>query len=52
VEGVQEKAWAAVVPLVGKLKTFYEFSQKLGKNRSIKNIINKLLSSLLITLQT
>ncbi|XP_059201031.1 CYFIP-related Rac1 interactor B-like [Centropristis striata] len=29
VEGVQEKAWAAVVPLVGKLKTFYEFSQKL-----------------------
>lgn len=30
VEGVQEKAWAAVVPLVAKLKTFYEFSQKLG----------------------
>ncbi|MED6251876.1 hypothetical protein ATANTOWER_004013 [Ataeniobius toweri] len=29
VEGVQEKAWAAVVPLVAKLKTFYEFSQKL-----------------------
>ncbi|KAG7215305.1 hypothetical protein INR49_022633, partial [Caranx melampygus] len=29
VEGVQEKAWSAVVPLVAKLKTFYEFSQKL-----------------------
>ncbi|XP_061586933.1 CYFIP-related Rac1 interactor B-like [Cololabis saira] len=29
VDGVQEKAWAAVVPLVSKLKTFYEFSQKL-----------------------
>uniref|UniRef100_A0A3Q2PMW1 Family with sequence similarity 49 member Ba n=1 Tax=Fundulus heteroclitus TaxID=8078 RepID=A0A3Q2PMW1_FUNHE len=29
VEGVQDKAWAAVVPLVTKLKTFYEFSQKL-----------------------
>uniref|UniRef100_UPI003AB0C548 CYFIP-related Rac1 interactor B-like n=1 Tax=Centroberyx gerrardi TaxID=166262 RepID=UPI003AB0C548 len=28
-EGVQEKAWAAVVPLVAKLKTFYQFSQKL-----------------------
>lgn len=32
VEGVQEKAWSAVVPLVGKLKTFYQFSQKLGKS--------------------
>ena len=31
-EGVQEKAWSAVVPLVAKLKTFYEFSQKLGRN--------------------
>ncbi|KAF3698540.1 Protein FAM49B [Channa argus] len=29
VEQVQEKAWSAVVPLVTKLKTFYEFSQKL-----------------------
>uniref|UniRef100_A0A672Z2Q6 Protein FAM49B-like n=1 Tax=Sphaeramia orbicularis TaxID=375764 RepID=A0A672Z2Q6_9TELE len=28
-EGVQQKAWSAVVPLVAKLKTFYEFSQKL-----------------------
>ncbi|KAM9844654.1 CYFIP-related Rac1 interactor B-like isoform 1-T2 [Aulostomus maculatus] len=28
-EGVQETAWAAVVPLVIKLKTFYEFTQKL-----------------------
>ncbi|XP_068196426.1 CYFIP-related Rac1 interactor B [Antennarius striatus] len=27
--GVQERAWSAVVPLVSKLKTFYEFSQKL-----------------------
>lgn len=26
---VQEKAWAAVVPLVGKLKKFYEFSLRL-----------------------
>lgn len=30
-ETVQEKAWSAVVPLVAKLKTFYEFSHKLGK---------------------
>lgn len=29
-EHVQESAWAAVVPLVGKLKKFYEFSLKLG----------------------
>ncbi|XP_016897654.1 protein FAM49B isoform X2 [Cynoglossus semilaevis] len=29
VERVQEKAWSAVVPLVSKLKTFYEFSVKL-----------------------
>uniref|UniRef100_A0A7N6A171 CYRIA/CYRIB Rac1 binding domain-containing protein n=1 Tax=Anabas testudineus TaxID=64144 RepID=A0A7N6A171_ANATE len=29
VEKVQEKAWSAVVPLVVKLKTFYEFTQKL-----------------------
>lgn len=29
-EALQEKAWAAVVPLVGKLKKFYEFSQRLG----------------------
>ncbi|XP_028987898.1 CYFIP-related Rac1 interactor B isoform X2 [Betta splendens] len=29
VEKVQEKAWSSVVPLVQKLKTFYEFSQKL-----------------------
>ncbi|CDQ80541.1 unnamed protein product, partial [Oncorhynchus mykiss] len=28
---VQERAWAAVVPLVGKLKKFYEFSLRLGK---------------------
>ncbi|KAG9348140.1 hypothetical protein JZ751_004170, partial [Albula glossodonta] len=28
-EGLQEKAWGAVVPLVGKLKKFYEFSQRL-----------------------
>ncbi|KAI2551310.1 FAM49B isoform 7, partial [Pan troglodytes] len=26
-EKLQEKAWGAVVPLVGKLKKFYEFSQ-------------------------
>ncbi|XP_054624712.1 CYFIP-related Rac1 interactor B-like isoform X2 [Dunckerocampus dactyliophorus] len=28
-EGVQERAWSAVLPLVTKLKTFYEFSHKL-----------------------
>ncbi|KAI4874788.1 hypothetical protein NFI96_014991, partial [Prochilodus magdalenae] len=28
-EGLQDQAWAAVVPLVGKLKKFYEFSQRL-----------------------
>uniref|UniRef100_A0A2K6GFI0 CYFIP related Rac1 interactor B n=1 Tax=Propithecus coquereli TaxID=379532 RepID=A0A2K6GFI0_PROCO len=27
-EKLQEKAWGAVVPLVGKLKKFYEFSQR------------------------
>ncbi|XP_043922177.1 CYFIP-related Rac1 interactor B [Protopterus annectens] len=26
---LQEKAWSAVIPLVGKLKKFYEFSQRL-----------------------
>ncbi|KAF3836329.1 hypothetical protein F7725_028887 [Dissostichus mawsoni] len=28
-ERLQEQAWAAVVPLVGRLKKFYEFSQRL-----------------------
>uniref|UniRef100_A0A8C9VZH3 CYFIP related Rac1 interactor B n=1 Tax=Scleropages formosus TaxID=113540 RepID=A0A8C9VZH3_SCLFO len=28
-ENLQEKAWGAVVPLVGKLKKFYEFSLRL-----------------------
>ncbi|XP_061111919.1 CYFIP-related Rac1 interactor B-like [Conger conger] len=28
-EGLQEKSWGAVVPLVGKLKKFYEFSMRL-----------------------
>ncbi|KAM6101829.1 CYFIP-related Rac1 interactor B isoform 2-T2 [Theristicus caerulescens] len=28
-EKLQEKAWGAVIPLVGKLKKFYEFSQRL-----------------------
>lgn len=30
IEALQDQAWAAVVPLVGKLKNFYEFSQRLG----------------------
>ncbi|XP_077470651.1 CYFIP-related Rac1 interactor B-like isoform X1 [Stigmatopora argus] len=30
-EGVQERAWAAVLPLVAKLKRFYQFSHKLGE---------------------
>lgn len=30
-EFLQEKAWEAVCPLVAKLKMFYEFSLKLGK---------------------
>ncbi|XP_077580302.1 CYFIP-related Rac1 interactor B-like [Stigmatopora nigra] len=30
-EGVQERAWAAVLPLVAKLKRFYQFSHKLEK---------------------
>lgn len=41
VEGVQERAWAAVVPLVAKLKTFYEFSQKLGRIMNVKNSVNR-----------
>ncbi|XP_056266541.1 CYFIP-related Rac1 interactor B-like [Pseudoliparis swirei] len=28
-EGVQQQVWVLVVPLVAKLRTFYEFSQKL-----------------------
>ncbi|XP_051943444.1 CYFIP-related Rac1 interactor B-like [Hippocampus zosterae] len=31
-EGVQEKAWSAVLPLVAKLKRFYEFSHKLEQS--------------------
>lgn len=30
-EEMQEYAWAAVLPLVAKLKKFYEFSIQLGK---------------------
>lgn len=30
-EELQDYAWAAVLPLVGKLKSFYEFSIQLGK---------------------
>ncbi|CDQ81779.1 unnamed protein product [Oncorhynchus mykiss] len=29
-EALQKAAWVAVVPLVGKLKKFYQFSQRLG----------------------
>ncbi|KAG7222310.1 hypothetical protein INR49_016374 [Caranx melampygus] len=43
VEGVQEKAWSAVVPLVAKLKTFYEFSQKLES--SLQCLLDVLTSS-------
>ncbi|XP_045899240.1 CYFIP-related Rac1 interactor B-like, partial [Micropterus dolomieu] len=43
VEGVQEKAWSAVVPLVAKLKTFYEFSQKLES--SLRCLLDVLTSS-------
>uniref|UniRef100_A0A4W6CMA5 Family with sequence similarity 49 member Ba n=1 Tax=Lates calcarifer TaxID=8187 RepID=A0A4W6CMA5_LATCA len=43
VEGVQEKAWSAVVPLVTKLKTFYEFSQKLES--SLQCLLDVLTSS-------
>uniref|UniRef100_I3K8X8 Family with sequence similarity 49 member Ba n=1 Tax=Oreochromis niloticus TaxID=8128 RepID=I3K8X8_ORENI len=43
VEGVQEKAWSAVVPLVIKLKTFYEFSQKL--ETSLQCLLDVLTSS-------
>lgn len=34
-EALQEQAWAAVVPLVGKLKKFYEFSQRLGMHHPL-----------------
>ncbi|KAF3857711.1 hypothetical protein F7725_010912 [Dissostichus mawsoni] len=43
VQGVQEKAWSAVVPLVGKLKTFYVFSQKL--EGSLRLLLGVLTSS-------
>ncbi|XP_013855868.1 protein FAM49B, partial [Austrofundulus limnaeus] len=42
-ELVQEKAWSAVVPLVAKLKTFYEFSQKLES--SLQCLLDVLTSS-------
>lgn len=35
-EALQDQAWAAVVPLVGNLKKFYEFSQRLGN--SVKSV--------------
>ena len=31
-DDLQEYAWAAVLPLVAKLKRFYEFSIQLGKS--------------------
>lgn len=34
-EHAQKNAWSAVVPLVSKLKTFYEFSHKLGNKDSL-----------------
>ncbi|XP_008273934.1 protein FAM49B-like [Stegastes partitus] len=40
---VQEEAWSAVVPLVAKLKTFYEFSQKLES--SLQCLLEVLTSS-------
>uniref|UniRef100_A0A8C6PAW2 Family with sequence similarity 49 member Ba n=1 Tax=Nothobranchius furzeri TaxID=105023 RepID=A0A8C6PAW2_NOTFU len=43
VECVQEKAWSAVVPLVAKLKTFYEFTQKLES--SLQCLLKVLTSS-------
>lgn len=33
-EALQEAAWAAVVHLVGKLKKFYQFSQRLGMSEA------------------
>ncbi|KAG1969729.1 CYFIP-related Rac1 interactor B [Pimephales promelas] len=42
-ERVQEGAWAAVVPLVGKLKKFYEFSLKLED--SLQGLLEFLTSS-------
>uniref|UniRef100_A0A673NF35 Protein FAM49B-like n=1 Tax=Sinocyclocheilus rhinocerous TaxID=307959 RepID=A0A673NF35_9TELE len=42
-ERVQESAWAAVVPLVGKLKKFYEFSLKLED--SLQGLLEFLTSS-------
>lgn len=32
-EETQSIAWTAVVPLVSKLKTFYQFSTQLGKHK-------------------
>lgn len=42
-ERLQEKAWGAVVPLVGKLKKFYEFSQRLGKYQYIQMTVQFLI---------
>ncbi|XP_057713611.1 CYFIP-related Rac1 interactor B-like [Corythoichthys intestinalis] len=39
-EGVQERAWAAVLPLVTKLKRFYQFSHKLES--SLRCLLNAL----------
>lgn len=38
-EVLQEQAWAAVVPLVGKLKKFYEFSQRLGMPQLVLDLL-------------
>lgn len=36
-EECQRKAWSAVVPLVTKLKRFYDFSKELGKGNLSSN---------------
>lgn len=40
-EALQEQAWAAVVPLVGRLKKFYQFSQRLGTYLSAGEIVEQ-----------
>lgn len=40
-EKLQEKAWGAVVPLVGKLKKFYEFSEIRSSIKRSSGSLNK-----------
>lgn len=49
-ESYQTRAWEAVLPLVSKLKRFYEFSQQIGKDVLPVNLFDIKSFSLLVHL--